>query len=326
LANTYEEEKKKAVDSIKQTMPQRGATVNDYSDYIKEYHKAQEDAALADIENAYKKNTAALDRASKEIPVQYEGARNQAAGNAARTQRNNDLYAAAAGLGSGTGAQARLATGVALQNNLNDINREEAAAKADIELQRTQLAADYENAIAKAKANGNATLADALYREYVRADESLVAQNQYRQNMALDINRLAETLAQNQWARQTADDQYKDNLIRAQEQDKLAADKYADQQTQQEFDNWYKQQTLNTERELNGLPVLPQYGATGTPAVEPLPVIDNYWNNVKNEVFSIMQNGNEAEVMHYIDKVLDTITPAQQEELLDMVMIAGYRL
>jgi hypothetical protein len=175
-------------------------------------------------------------------------------------------------------------------------------------LQRTQLATDYENAIAKAKANGNATLADALYKEYVRADESLVAQNQYRQNMALDINRLAETQVQNQWTRQTADDQY------------------ADQQTQQEFDNWYKQQTLNTERELNGLPVLPQYGATGTPAAEPLPVVDNYWNNVKNEVFSIMQNGNEAEVMHYIDKVLDTLTPAQQEELLDMVMIAGYRL
>jgi hypothetical protein len=326
LATTYEEEKKKAVDSIKQAMPQSGVIVNDYSDYIKEYHKAQEDAALADIENAYKKNTATLDRAGKEIPVQYEGARNQAAGNAARTQRNNDLYAAAAGLGSGTGAQARLATGVALQNNLNDINKAEAAAKADIELQRTQLATDYENAIAKAKANGNATLADALYKEYVRADESLVAQNQYWQNMALDVNRLAETLAQNQWTRQTADDQYKDNLTRAQAQDKLAADKYADQQTQQEFDNWYKQQTLNTERELNGLPVLPQYGATGTPAGEPLPVIDNYWNNVKNEVFSIMQNGNEAEVMHYIDKVLDTITPAQQEELLDMVIIAGYRL
>lgn len=353
MATTYEEEKKKAVDSIRQAMQQSGATVNDYSDYIKEYHKAQEDAALADIENAYKKNTATLDRAGKEIPVQYEGARNQAAGNAARTQRNNDLYAAAAGLGSGTGAQARLATGVALQNNLNDINKAEAAAKADIELQRTQLATDYENAIAKAKANGNATLADALYKEYVRADESLVAQNQYWQNMALDVNRLAETLAQNQWTRDTADQQYKDNLIRAQEQDKLAADKYADQQTQQKWENEYKDRVLATDREMAGLPAetitnsqylnaikdggVKQFWSanpSGTGfllpvAPVPTPVVpsaSSNWDNMKNEVSSIIQAGNEAEVMHYVDKVLDTLTPAQQEELLNMVMIAGYRL
>lgn len=351
MATTYEEEKKKAVDSIKQTMPQSGVIVNDYSDYIKEYHKAQEDAALADIESAYKKNTAALDRASKEIPVQYEGARNQAAGNAARTQRNNDLYAAAAGLGSGTGAQARLATGVALQNNLNDINREEAAAKADIELQRTQLATDYENAIAKAKANGNATLADALYREYVRADESLVAQNQYRQNLALDVSRLAETLAQNQWTRQTADQQYKDNLIRAQEQDKLAADKYADQLAQQEWENEYKDRTLATERELAGLPaetitnsqfldalksgampvggfVPPKLGIllpTASPPAQPL-VSDSGWSDVKNDVINMFQSGNPGEAMNYVNMVLDTLNKAQQEELLTLVESAGYRL
>lgn len=305
MTNTINEEEKR-LSSTRQVAVQPGAFVNDYSDYIKEYNRAQEEAAIADIENAYAKNTAAIDRAEKGIPVQYEGARNQAAGNAARAQRNNDLYAAAAGLGAGTGAQARLATGVALQNNLNDINKAEASAKADIELQRTQLAADYENAIAKAKANGNATLADALYKEYVRADESLVAQNQYLRNMKL------------------TEQQYQNGLIRQQAQDNLAADKYADQLAQQEFDNWYKQQTLNTERELNGLTVLPQYGATGDGVPVVTPPVDNYWNNVKNEVFSIMQNGNEEEVRHYVGKVYDTLTPEQRKELSGMLTIAGY--
>lgn len=351
MATTYEEEKKKAVDSIRQSMPQSGVIVNDYSDYIKEYHKAQEDAAIADIENAYKKNTATLDRAAKGIPVQYEGARNQAAGNAARTQRNNDLYAAAAGLGSGTGAQARLATGVALQNNLNDINRAEASAKADIELQRTQLATDYENAIAKAKANGNATLADALYREYVRADESLVAQSQYRQNMALDINRLAETLAQNQWARQTADQQYRDNLILAQEQAKLAADKYADQLEQQKWENWYREQTLNTEREIAGLPVLttpetgniipdPDAPPVAPPDAEPIvtdglstqriktstgAVLPSEWEQAQNQVRQILRTGNPDALNSYIMQIVPKMSKQQAEEIEAMINNAGFQ-
>lgn len=197
-----EEEKKKLEAQAAQNGPANAVTqqttsfvpevVNsDYSGYLKELYKQQEDAAIADLNAAYNKNVAEVERAEKSIPKQYETVRNQAAGASAQAQRNFDIQAAMTGLGSGTGAQAKIARNVALQNNLNAINTAEANAKADLDLKRTQLLADYNNAIAQAKANGNAALAEALYNEMIRAEQQLISQQQFNATLSLQEKQLA---------------------------------------------------------------------------------------------------------------------------------------
>ena len=61
-----------------------------------------------------------------------------------------------------------LAQDIALQQNLSQIDREQAEKTTAIDLQRSQLDTEYRNAIAKAEATGDAELANALYEEYVR--------------------------------------------------------------------------------------------------------------------------------------------------------------
>jgi hypothetical protein len=208
LAYTEEEKKKleaqaaqngQANTVTQQTTSFAPEVVNsDYSGYLKELYKQQEDAAIADLNAAYNKNVAEVERAEKSIPKQYETARNQAAGASAQAQRNFDIQAAMTGLGSGTGAQAKIARNVALQNNLNAINTAEANAKADLDLKRTQLLADYNNAIAQAKANGNAALAEALYNEMIRAEQQLISQQQFNATLSLQEKQLAGSDSDNE--------------------------------------------------------------------------------------------------------------------------------
>lgn len=165
------------------------ASSSDYSDYLEEMYKAQKEAGLAALKAAYDKNVATVDAAGNRIPGVYNAARNQTAATAAQTQRNFNQQATAAGLGSGTSAQAQLANSVTLQNNLNALNEAEASALAELELQRTNLSTEYENAVAQAEANGNYELAAALYEEAVRMDEYLAAQEAaLRQQQQKDYN------------------------------------------------------------------------------------------------------------------------------------------
>lgn len=156
-------------------LPDVKGNVNDYTQYIEDMYKAREEAALADLENAYQQNVAAIDRAGEGLDAAYQGARNQAAGADALSARNFAEIAAANGLNSGTTGQAALARSVTLQNNMNDINTQEAQSIADLELQRATAAIEYNNAIAKAKAENNLQLAEALYQEKVRYETALNA-------------------------------------------------------------------------------------------------------------------------------------------------------
>ena len=154
--------------------PQQTAyPLNDYSDYIREMYEAKQQAALAQLEEAYEKNMAQLEHSRGEISPAYQQARNQAAALSEQQKRNFGEYAAAQGLNSGTGGQAELARSVALQNDLSQLNQAEADALAQLELQRSQTQADYNSAIAQAQADGDYQLAYALYQEKVRLDEAL---------------------------------------------------------------------------------------------------------------------------------------------------------
>lgn len=159
---------------------------NDYSEYIRQMHEAQKQANLAALENAYNKNVATLNRAARDVPLEYQNARNQTASQSAIQQKNFNEYAAARGLNTGTGAQAQLAFGNTLQSNLSGLNQQEAASMADLELQRAQLLADYNAAIAQAEAGANYELADALYNEKIRVDNAAMQMEQYNRALAED--------------------------------------------------------------------------------------------------------------------------------------------
>ena len=142
--------------------------IGDGSDYLKELYAKKVAAELAALKSAYEQNTATLDASRAQIAPVYDIARNSAANQNALSRGAFQEMAVANGLNTGTTGQAALAQDVVLQQNLSQIDREQAEKTAAIDLQRSQLDTEYRNAIAKAKATGDAELANALYEEYVR--------------------------------------------------------------------------------------------------------------------------------------------------------------
>ena len=142
--------------------------IGDGSDYLKELYAKKVAAELAALRSAYEQNTATLDASRAQIAPVYDIARNSAANQNALSRGRFQEMAVANGLNTGTTGQAALAQDVVLQQNLSQIDREQAEKTAAIDLQRSQLDTEYRNAIAKAEATGDAELANALYEEYVR--------------------------------------------------------------------------------------------------------------------------------------------------------------
>lgn len=142
--------------------------IGDGSDYLKELYAKKVAAELAALKSAYEQNTATLDASRAQIAPVYDIARNSAANQNALSRGRFQEMAVANGLNTGTTGQAALAQDIALQQNLSQIDREQAEKTAAIDLQRSQLDTEYRNAIAKAEATGDAELANALYDEYVR--------------------------------------------------------------------------------------------------------------------------------------------------------------
>jgi len=150
-------------------------TSGNYSGYIRDLYSAKENAALAELEAAYQSNVATLNASEAEVAPAYQAARNQTAGASEQAKRSFAEYAGAHGLNSGASGQAELARSVALQGNLGALGQAEADAFAALDLQRTQVANEYNAAIASAKGTGSYEMASALYQEAVRADQSLVS-------------------------------------------------------------------------------------------------------------------------------------------------------
>lgn len=142
--------------------------IGDGNDYLKELYAKKVAAELAALKSAYEKNTATLDASRAQIAPVYDIARNSAANQNALSRGAFQEMAVANGLNTGTTGQAALAQDVVLQQNLSQIDREQAEKTAAVDLQRSQLDTEYRNAIAKAEATGDAELANALYEEYVR--------------------------------------------------------------------------------------------------------------------------------------------------------------
>ena len=142
--------------------------IGDGRNYLKELYAQKVAAELAALKSAYEKNTSTLDASRAQIAPVYDIARNSAANQNALSRGAFQEMAVANGLNTGTTGQAALAQDVVLQQNLSQIDREQAEKTAAIDLQRSQLDTEYQNAIAEAQSTGNAELANALYDEYVR--------------------------------------------------------------------------------------------------------------------------------------------------------------
>lgn len=150
--------------------------IGDGSNYLKELYAQKVAAELAALKSAYEKNTSTLDASRAQIAPVYDIARNSAADQNARSRGAFQEMAVANGLNTGTTGQAALAQDIVYQQNLSQIDREQAQKLADLDLQRSQLDTQYQNAIAEAQATGNADLANALYEEYVRVQNQAAKQ------------------------------------------------------------------------------------------------------------------------------------------------------
>ena len=144
-------------------------------EYIREMYAANQRAQEENLRAAYEQNLASMDYQAQQLPASYQEAERRAAAQAAINQANFNEQAAASGLNTGAGSQVRLSQNNALLGSVAEIRKAQADAEAELNLQRTQLEAQYRSAINEAIANNDLQMAQALYQEAKRVDESLVS-------------------------------------------------------------------------------------------------------------------------------------------------------
>ena len=140
--------------------------LNNAINYAKQQNEAQLAANLANLRGAYDQSMLEYENTRKGINPTYQAQRNATAANSDVNWGAFNEAAAANGLNTGAAGQAALSRSVTLQNNLNDLNKSEAEELSKIDLEVAKLTAEYNSAIAKAKASGAADLAAALYQQF----------------------------------------------------------------------------------------------------------------------------------------------------------------
>lgn len=183
----YDQQIQDYIRQLQQMQGQKTATAADQSDYIRQMYAQQLAANKAQLESDYNQNVSNLDSEASKIGANYYEQRRQTQANADRAQANYNEMANASGLNSGTGSQAQLARSNQLQSDLTTLGNAEAQNRAEIERQRTLLGQQYQNAIQKAQAENNMELAQRLYQEAVRVDESIIDASKNDSNRALEI-------------------------------------------------------------------------------------------------------------------------------------------
>lgn len=183
----YDQQIQDYIRQLQQMQGQKTATAADQSDYIRQMYEQQLAANKAQLESDYNQNVSNLDSEASNIGSNYYEQRRQTQANADRAQANYNEMANASGLNSGTGSQAQLARSNQLQSDLTTLGNAEAQNRAEIERQRTLLGQQYQNAIQKAQAENNMELAQKLYQEAARVDESIIDASKNDSSRALEI-------------------------------------------------------------------------------------------------------------------------------------------
>ena len=183
----YDQQIQDYIRQLQQMQGQKTATAADQSEYIRQMYEQQLAANKAQLESDYNQNVSNLDSEASKIGSNYYEQRRQTQANADRAQASYNEMANASGLNSGTGGQAALSRSNQLQSDLTTLGNAEAQNRAEIERQRTLLGQQYQNAIQKAQAENNMELAQKLYQEAVRVDESIIDASKNDSNRALEI-------------------------------------------------------------------------------------------------------------------------------------------
>ena len=142
-----------------------------YSNYLSQMYDELLNAQLAQLETSYQQNVSDLDASRAETDNAYAEQKRQTMGTAERDAAAWREIANAQGLNSGAVGQAALAMNNQRQSNLNALERDQAAAIAEIERQRILLGQQYQQQISSAIAESNFEKANALYQEAIRLDE-----------------------------------------------------------------------------------------------------------------------------------------------------------
>lgn len=240
--------------------------VNDYSDYIREMIAAQQEADAAAFLEAFNQNVNALDRAGAGLEESFQNARNQTAGAADIANRNFAEFANARGLNSGAEGQAALSRSIALQNDQNAINTQEAQSYADLQQKYADNEAWYNSAIAEMEAQGKLQEAQMLYQEKIRVETATIElmQQQFQNEITqyqLKYQALRDSVADAQW-QQAFDMQYQQWLqdvevqmaqLEMQKQSlELQAQQYGANLDQQEWENSFSMQQYYDKLAQNG--------------------------------------------------------------------------
>lgn len=168
-----------------------GVKSDGFSDYVNAMYDAAENARTAQLEAAYNKAASDLAAARRNSDEQYRQANAMAQREAAKQAAGFRELANARGLNSGAGGQAALMQSNRLQNDLSAIGRAQAQTDAELEMRRNGLAREYQlqkqQLMAESAYNRNA----ALYNELVRNDAAKRQQEQFRQQMNLQMMQMA---------------------------------------------------------------------------------------------------------------------------------------
>lgn len=185
--DAYDQQIQDYINQLQQMQNQKTPTAADQSDYIRQMYEQQLAANKAQLESDYNQNVSNLGGEESKLGSNYYEQRRQTQANADRAQANYNEVANASGLNTGTRGQAQLARSNQLQSDLTTLNDAEAQNRAEIERQRTLLGQQYQNAIQKAQAENNMELAQRLYQEAVRVDESVIDASKNNSSRALEI-------------------------------------------------------------------------------------------------------------------------------------------
>lgn len=184
---SYDQQIQDYIRQLQQMQNQKTATATDQSDYIRQMYEQQLEANKAQLESDYNQNVSNLAGEEGKLGSNYYEQRRQTQANADRAQASYNEMANASGLNSGTGGQAQLARSNQLQSDLTALGNAEAQNRAEIERQRTLLGQQYQNAIRQAQAENNMELAQRLYQEATRVDESIIDASKNDSSRALEI-------------------------------------------------------------------------------------------------------------------------------------------
>ena len=185
--DAYDQQIQDYINHLQQMQGQKTPTAADQSEYIRRMYEQQLAANKAQLESDYNQNVSNLTGEESKVGSNYYEQRRQTQANADRAQANYNEVANASGLNTGTRGQAQLARSNQLQSDLTTLNNAEAQNRAEIERQRTLLGQQYQNAIQKAQAENNMELAQRLYQEAVRVDESVIDASKNNSSRALEI-------------------------------------------------------------------------------------------------------------------------------------------